>query len=679
MKCTKCGFRFLVEAAPEMYYQLDLPLRCPSGNYGMQTRKQFNPKQKKTKVLRCDSWQFEEFPLTIERTDCQELTLQESTSTLGSGSVPRAVSIVLLDELIESAQPGDDIVVYGLLWRRWKTLRKGQKCEVSIFIEVVSLINFSDPKFQKGSLDNFSSSFKPHLPPVEDRFVNFWKEIDKSQDGRISGRTRILDRICPHLAGIPVAKLSLILALIGGSTSISKDDEESSRNISHIMFLGDPGSGKSQLLKFASRLAQRSVSTSGLGCTAAGLTCAAVREGSEFSLEAGALVLADGGVCCIDEFGCIRKEEKASIHEAMEQQSISVAKAGLIAKLRTRCRVVAAANYIGSITYPSSFSQNQYPIATTNISLSLLSRFDIIVVFLDDGDNDEMIADAVLSAGNQNSIESQNLSGGFAPGPTTEFCSLNEAAECLKEYIAYIRKKFNPVLSEEAQVLISQYYTATRQLTSSGTTVRNLESLVRLSQAHARLLFRDVVTLEDVACVIVAMEVALQGHRVASSSYRSSTDLVMAREPVLPSLLAKDRDHLFTGRVSRVPKTSVFGKPYLHREDITNQADLDAIVRRVQIEVGKISDGNFESGNADQMQDPFYAEMEKRRPKLEPEERQEQFWRENLENSGNFGNPGVAWNPVNKGPGGVKRKSQNIQNFGDWNVADYSAECSDWW
>eukprot|EP00917_Polyrhabdina_sp_WS-2016_P013504 GHVP01029662.1.p1 GENE.GHVP01029662.1~~GHVP01029662.1.p1 ORF type:complete len:384 (+),score=68.10 GHVP01029662.1:64-1215(+) len=226
MKCTKCGFRFLVEAAPEMYYQLDLPLRCPSGNYGMQTRKQFNPKQKKTKVLRCDSWQFEEFPLTIERTDCQELTLQESTSTLGSGSVPRAVSIVLLDELIESAQPGDDIVVYGLLWRRWKTLRKGQKCEVSIFIEVVSLINFSDPKFQKGSLDNFSSSFKPHLPPVEDRFVNFWKEIDKSQDGRISGRTRILDRICPHLAGIPVAKLSLILALIGGSTSISKVFDE---------------------------------------------------------------------------------------------------------------------------------------------------------------------------------------------------------------------------------------------------------------------------------------------------------------------------------------------------------------------------------------------------------------------------------------------------------------------
>lgn len=285
---------------------------------------------------------------------------------------------------------------------------------------------------------------------------------------------------------------------------------------SHILLVGDPGCGKSQFLRFAAALSPRSVLTTGTGCSSAGLTCAAVKDGTsagaagEFTLEAGALVLADRGVCCIDEFGCIESEDRTTIHEAMEQQTISVAKAGIVCKLNTRASVVAVMNPRGAL-YETKLTVEQ----NTNIGSPLLSRFDLVFVLLDSADleRDDRIASFLLN----NAI---SPGAGFRvippsaghDGGGTDDCGFGEAEthwrmEKLRAYIAHVKEHFQPSLSPEAALLLERHYAHCRSQPSSlHITVRFLESLIRLAQAHARLMYRDTVTLQDAAAIVLLME-----------------------------------------------------------------------------------------------------------------------------------------------------------------------------
>eukprot|EP00594_Rhizosolenia_setigera_P006713 CAMPEP_0178940042 /NCGR_PEP_ID=MMETSP0789-20121207/571_1 /TAXON_ID=3005 /ORGANISM="Rhizosolenia setigera, Strain CCMP 1694" /LENGTH=882 /DNA_ID=CAMNT_0020619001 /DNA_START=453 /DNA_END=3101 /DNA_ORIENTATION=- len=294
---------------------------------------------------------------------------------------------------------------------------------------------------------------------------------------------------------------------------------------SHILLVGDPGTGKSQLLKFAAELSPRSVFTSGAGTTSAGLTCSAVREGNstEFTLEAGALVLADRGVCCIDEFACMKKDDRKSILEAMEQQTLSVAKGGHCCKLNTRATVVAVMNPKDSMYNPEK--DLQYNI---NLSPPLLSRFDIVFLMIDNpnriknkedtsvpnsapGDEPEdeddirieKIAEFLLKRGigeTKDSGKDQRMN------EIGLDCTRSWSMEKLRAYIATVKEKFYPSLTAAASEVIKKYWKECKDHSGLLITARFLEGLIRLSQAHARLMYRNKVEEEDAVAVVLLMK-----------------------------------------------------------------------------------------------------------------------------------------------------------------------------
>jgi DNA helicase MCM9 len=231
------------------------------------------------------------------------------------------------------------------------------------------------------------------------------------------------------------------------------------------------------------------------------LACVTVREGSgkEFALEAGALVLADKGICCIDEFGCIRNEDRTSIHEAMEQQTLSVAKAGIVCKLNCRATVIAVMNPKNCI-YDNQVSLS----SNTGLGTPLLSRFDLIFKLVDTSDAERdsnvttyLLNRAITGTGFDTVVDA------FGNNDDTPW-----QIEKLRAYISIVKDRFQPIISDEAALLLERHYEKVRSAQSFiiPVTVRFLESLIRLTQAHARLMYRDTATLEDAISVLRVME-----------------------------------------------------------------------------------------------------------------------------------------------------------------------------
>ena len=468
--------------------------------------------------------------------DYQEIKVQDQIERLTLGSMPRSIIVVLEADLVDKCNAGDDIVIVGVLIKQWKPVFKGMKCPVDIAVKANSVKAL---KFQAPLQGNF-------LSDTSNKFKDFWGR-HVAAGKRFTARDIIVGSVCPQLYGLFHVKMAVLLTLIGGSATAMEGDVRR-RNQSHLLLVGDPGCGKSQILRFAATVASRSVLTTGVGTTGAGLTCSMVRDGSEWTVEAGALVLSNNGVCCIDEFASIKEADRATIHEAMEQQTLSLAKAGLVVKLHTRCSVIACCNPKGSV-----YDLTADLTVNTAIASPLLSRFDLVLVLLDTPEKEwdkrvstfllqQAVDDGCGDAAGKENVSSRALIGSTSASrrrdsaplassdnashsrkaPSTSGSSKPSASGdadvygevwnlgTLRQYINLVRNQLQPKMGVEAGLLLQKYYSLQRQQNdqASRTTVRLFESLVRLSEAHAKLMFRNVVELEDavvaVSCVMLS-------------------------------------------------------------------------------------------------------------------------------------------------------------------------------
>ena len=308
---------------------------------------------------------------------------------------------------------------------------------------------------------------------------------------------KISESIAPGIYGSEDVKRAIACLLFGGSRKKLPDNTRLRGDI-NILLIGDPSTAKSQFLKFVEQAAAIGIYTSGKGSSAAGLTASISKDIStgEFQIEGGALVLADGGIVCIDEFDKMKPQDRVAIHEAMEQQTISVAKAGITTRLNSRTSVLAAANPIFGTYNDLKQISEQIELQTT-----ILSRFDCIFVVRDinNNENNAKIAGHILDL--------HLGKTGASTRNTRQTVHEDLPFETLKKYINYARSKCAPKLSHEASEKLQNLYLNDRQkskehrATSKNSipiTVRQLEAIIRLSEALAKIRLKDEVTSEYV-------------------------------------------------------------------------------------------------------------------------------------------------------------------------------------
>ena len=624
---SKCGFRWRVVADPEQGYTLPVPRRCPAvapgdvvgGAPGKGDRQ-------------CPSTQLREVEGTRTCVDYQEVKIQDRSERLPLGYAPRSMLVILEADLVDRVHPGDDIVLVGTLIRQWRRVVPGVRLEVDLALHA------NHVKLKESQQRTVAAL----VTDMTRKYESFWVHY-RGLGKTFEGRNRIVKAMCPQLYGLYFVKLALLLTLIGGGNggvhetdntctgtaapdvnpnsadqdypeylsgraapsgdnpgsgaqngsplevSAHRNNGFHRRTQSHILMIGDPGTGKSQLLRFAAALIPRSVTTTGIGTSSAGLTCTAVKDaGGGWSVEAGALVLSNDGVCCIDEFASLREHDRAAIHEAMEQQSISVAKAGMVVRLSSRATVVAACNPKGSYDTTVDISTN------TGIASPLLSRFDLVLVLVDRPEKqhdikisrfvlEQSIYDGCNASRRSGMLQVAGLDGGSDNddddddgGDEDEYSSANGARRkregsvwdmlarknarrngvriaartpadgskekrdehhklyvrhsytgesttdgrrvqdleswdlqwgtaLLRDYVMLLRSTPAPPMTAEATALLQRYYQQARLRSDSQagrTTVRLLESLVRLSVAHAKLCWRRDVQLADAVVAV---------------------------------------------------------------------------------------------------------------------------------------------------------------------------------
>uniref|UniRef100_A0A7N8XH39 DNA helicase MCM8 n=1 Tax=Mastacembelus armatus TaxID=205130 RepID=A0A7N8XH39_9TELE len=503
--CTRMAFRCLACSHTQ-----SLPLQ--HGKYATPT---------KCIQLECRSRSFapsRSSPLT-HTVDWQIIKVQEliGGEQRETGRIPRTVECQLTSDLCDSCVPGDTVTVTGIVRVTNDGSSRGNKdqCMFLLYLEATSVSNTKGTSVSSPTQEEFSLKELYAIQEIQ------------SQPNLLR---LIVHSLCPVIYGHLLVKAALALALFGGRQKHTDKNSVPVRGDPHILMVGDPGLGKSQMLQAVCNVAPRGIYVCGNSTSTTGLTVSLSRDAGtgDYALEAGALVLADQGLCCIDEFDKLGNQQQALL-EAMEQQTVSLAKAGIVSSLPARTSVIAAAN-------PTGGHYNRGKTVSENLKMgsALLSRFDVVFLLLDipDESHDRHLSEHVMAnragRGRTSSAVVTRASSDFETSILLEHSDMplserlkipaDETVDpiptcLLRKYISYARQYVHPSLSPEAAQILQDFYLSLRSqahcANSTPITTRQLESLIRLTEARARLELRETATKSDAEDVVDIMKHSL--------------------------------------------------------------------------------------------------------------------------------------------------------------------------
>ena len=494
--------------------------------------------------------------------DSQKIEIQENPDGLRGGAQPERISAHLEDDLVGGVAPGDRVIVNGILH------------SVAKYRGALRLTSF-DKTMDAVSIESQEFAFEEVEVTKEDEK----KILKTSKDPMIYEKMR--KSIAPTIYGLDIEKDALVLQLFGGIAKEMPDGTRTRGDI-HALLVGDPGTAKSQMLSYMAKLAPRSVYASGKASSAAGLTAAAVHDEfgeGQWTLEAGALVLADKGLACIDEIDKMEETDRSSLHQAMEQQEVSIAKAGINATLKTRCAVLAAAN-----PKLGRFDEFMPMHEQINMPPALLSRFDLIFSILDrpNRNTDTELAIHILQSHKGGEIHEH-----INKIPDELYSKEQEAKfmkhvlpvfepEFLRKYVAYAKRNVFPVMTDDAIDILQNYYVDFRSSSKDSIpfTPRQLEAFVRLAESSARIRLSQEATVDDAKRAISIIDQYLQ--RVGTDRETGRFDIDIIATGISHS--QHERMRLLLDIIQRLCTESEDNS--VNRADIISEAEIQGIESR---------------------------------------------------------------------------------------------------